>query len=135
MTTHMLKTSMVSETTLDWLKRKYMAVDSRDHAGYAQFLSGDCQLQFANNPVVQGEACLLAGIDNFWRSIHGLNHNFIAVLGNDDHLALEAIIDYTRADDNIVKTPCVTIIERNKNGEAKNIKIFLDLAPVFAPAK
>ncbi len=132
MTTTQLVNNTLSAEATQWVMDKYKAVDARDHDAYAAFLADDCKLQFGNNPVVAGEAAMLAGVDNFWHSIHGLNHNFINMLGSDDLMVLEAMIDYTRADDKVVAIPCVTIIERNKAGEASFIRIFIDLLPVFA---
>lgn len=132
MTTHLLRTQSLSSEAFQWLQNKYVAVDSRNHNEYAKYLADDCVLQFGNNPLAMGEDALLQGIDNFWASIHGLNHNFINVLGTNNQLVLEAMIDYTRADDKVVQTPCVTIIERNENGLATSIRIFIDFSPVYA---
>ena len=131
MKTHRLKQQMISADAFQWLQNKYLAVDSRNHNEYAKYLSDDCALQFGNNPLAVGENALLQGIDNFWDSIHGLNHNFINVLGTDNCLVLEAVIDYTRVDNKVVQTPCVTIIERNDEGLAKSIRIFIDTTPVY----
>ena len=122
---------MISAEAFQWLQQKYLAVDSRNHTAYATFLSDDCELQFGNNPLAIGEDAVLSGIDNFWHSIHGLNHNFINVLGTDDYIVLEANIDYTRTDDKVVQTPCVTLIERNTDGLATSIRIFIDTTPVY----
>ncbi len=132
MKTHLLKNQTLSMEAFQWLQNKYLAVDSRNHNEYAKYLSDDCVLQFGNNPLAIGEDALLQGIDGFWASIHGLNHNFINVLGTDNQLVLEAIIDYTRADDKVVQTPCVTIIERNEKGLANSIRIFIDTTPVYS---
>ena len=131
MKTTLLKKQVMSPEAFQWLQNKYLAVDSRSHTEYAKYLSDDCVLQFGNNPLAVGEDALLQGIDNFWDSIHGLNHNFINVLGTDDCIVLEAVIDYTRTDDKVVQTPCVTIIERNGNGLANSIRIFIDTTPVY----
>jgi hypothetical protein len=132
MTTENLKNQTISTETFSWLQNKYKAVDSRNHSEYAKYLADDCVLQFGNNPLSVGKDALLQGIDNFWVSIHGLNHNFINVLGTDNHLVLEAIIDYTKTDDKVLQTPCVTIIERNSGGFAVSIRIFVDITPVYA---
>lgn len=132
MKTHLLKKQVLSPDAFLWLQNKYLAVDSRSHSEYAKYLDDTCVLQFGNNPLVEGETAALNGIDLFWDSIHGLNHNFINVLGTDDQLVLEAVIDYTRADDRVVQTPCVTIIERNAKGLAISIRIFIDTTPVYA---
>ncbi len=132
MKTNLLKTQTLSPDAFQWLQNKYLAVDSRNHIEYAKYLADDCTLQFGNNPLAVGEEALLLGIDNFWASIHGLNHNFINVLGTDNQIVLEAIIDYTRMDDKIVQTPCVTMIDRNTEGFATSIRIFIDTTPVYA---
>lgn len=133
MKTHLLKTQTLSPEAFQWLQNKYLAVDSRNHNEYAKYLDDSCDLQFGNNPAVHGETAALHGIDLFWDSIHGLNHNFINVLGTDHQLVLEAVIDYTRADDKVVQTPCVTIIDRNEKGLATSVRIFIDTTPVYAP--
>lgn len=132
MKTHLLKAQTLSADAFQWLQNKYLAVDSRNHDEYAKYLAKDCVLQFGNNPLAIGEDALLQGIDNFWASIHGLNHNFVNVLGSDHQLVLEAVIEYTRADDRVVQTPCVTIIYRNEKGLASSIRIFIDTSPIYA---
>lgn len=132
MTTHLLQTQALSPEAFTWLQNKYLAVDSMNLAGYGTFLADECVLQFGNNPTAHGKGDLLQGIDAFWKSIGGLNHNFINVLGTDKQFAMEAIIDYTRRDGAVVQTPCVTIIERNEQGLATSIRIFVDTTPVFA---
>ncbi|KOY84518.1 hypothetical protein AD998_20185 [bacterium 336/3] len=129
---HLLQTQNLSNEAFQWVQNKYLAVDSRNHNEYAKYLNDDCVLQFGNNPLAVGEDALLQGIDNFWASIHGLNHNFINVLGTDNLIVLEAVIDYTRTDDKVVQTPCVTIIDRNEKGLATSIRIFIDTTPVYA---
>ena len=44
---------------------------------------------------------------------------------------MEAKIDYTRKDGNIVTVPAVTVLERQ--GElVKSLRIYMDVAPVYA---
>ncbi len=131
MTTKQLENQMLTTEAFTWLQNKYLAVDSTNKEAYASFLAQDCTLQFGNNPIVVGKKDLVEGIEDFWKTIKGLNHNFINVLGNDSHISLEANIDYTRLDGKTVLTPCVTNINRDTEGLATSIKIFLDIAPVF----
>ena len=131
MTTKQLENQMLTPEAFTWLQNKYLAIDSTNKEAFASFLAKDCTLQFGNNPLVVGRIDLVEGIEHFWKTIKGLNHNFINVLGNDNHISLEANIDYTRLDGKIVVTPCVTNIKRNSEGLATSIKIFLDVAPVF----
>lgn len=132
MKTEQLQTIQISEPALNWLKEKYMAVDSMNPELYRTFLAEDCELQFGNNPIVKCNNEIIGGIKHFWEAIHGLNHSFLNVVGHDNHFAAEALIDYTRKDQQIVQVPCVTVIQRNEQGLARFIKIFIDTTPIFA---
>jgi phage gpG-like protein len=132
MKTHLLKTQALSGAAFQWLQNKYLAVDGRNRVDFGKHLAENCTLQFGNNPLAVGKEELLNGIGQFWKSINGLNHNFVNVVGTDNHLVLEALIDYTRTDNKVVQIPCVTMIERNDEGLATSIRIFLDVAPVYA---
>lgn len=126
-----IRTNEVSPETFQWLQAKYRAVDAVDAERYTAFLAEDCVLRFANNPAAQGRNAILAGLQSFWGNIAGLDHAFINVLGSDSCLAAEALIDYTRTDGRVVTLPCVTVIERNDEGQAAAVRIFMDTAPIF----
>lgn len=131
MRTHELAFQQLSQEGLEWLKEKYTAVDQMDPERYRTFLAEDCKLMFGNQPVVFCNDEIIGGIVHFWELINGLDHSFLAVYGDDTHFAAEAMIDYTRKDGNTVKIPCVTVIERNAEGLATFIKIYIDTAPIF----
>jgi len=121
----------ISPAAFDWLQAKYTAVDAMDAEAYGKFLADDCQLMFANNPVSTGRASILNGIKMFWNAIAGLDHSFRNILGNDQAMAAEALIDYTRKDGKVVLLPCVTMIERNADGLAISVRILIDTSPIF----
>jgi hypothetical protein len=135
MKTNNLNLVQVSSSTLDWLKSKYTAVDAMNAETYRSFLAPECQLQFGNNPIARGRDDLVSGIKHFWSLIGGLDHSFINVLGDDQYVALDAMIEYKRKDGSGVLLPCVTTIERNTDGVAKFIKIFIDTAPIFSTSE
>ena len=128
---HQLTTNQLSAPALDWLKANYTAVDNMNADAYRAFLAEDCQLMFGNNPIVACNNEIIGGIQHFWDAINGLDHSFVSVLGHDHHFAAEALIDYTRKDNKVVTIPCVTVIERNAEGLARFIKIFIDTTPIF----
>ncbi|WP_194972600.1 hypothetical protein [Aquiflexum lacus] len=131
MRTDQLMTIQISEKSFEWLKSKYTAVDTMNAEVYRTFLAEDCQLMFGNNPIVQCNNEIIGGIKHFWDTIGGLDHSFKSILGYDHHFAVEALIDYTRNDNQIVSIPCVTLIERNNEGLATFVKIFIDITPIF----
>lgn len=131
MKTDKIQTVQISDNALTWLKEKYVAVDAMDAEKYKTFLSQDCQLQFGNNPIVKCNNEIIGGIKYFWETINGLDHSFLNVLGSDNYFAAEAMIDYTRKDNQVVQIPCVTIIKRNNEGLASSIQIFIDTTPIY----
>jgi hypothetical protein len=131
MRTHQLQTVQISQQALQWLQEKYKAVDSMNAEAYRSFLAPDCVLQFGNNPIVACNNEIIGGIMHFWETIRGLDHSFLNVLGTDDYFAAEALIDYTRKDNQVVAIPCVTVIRRNNEGMASSIQIFIDTTPIY----
>ncbi len=126
-----IQTVQISDEAFTWLKEKYRAVDAMDAAKYRTFLASECELQFGNNPIVKCNNDIIGGIKHFWETIHGLDHSFLNVLGSDLHFSAEAIIDYTRKDNQVVQIPCVTIIKRNTEYLATSIRIFIDTTPIY----
>jgi hypothetical protein len=126
-----LKTNQISSIALNWLKEKYLAVDAMNAEKYRTFLAEDCELQFGNNPIVKCNNEIIGGIKHFWETINGLHHSFTNIIGTDDYFAAEAIISYTRKNNDVVQVPCVTTIKRNEQNLATSIKIFIDLTPVY----
>ena len=47
---------------------------------------------------------------------------------------MEANVTYTRDDDREVTVPVVTIYRTNANDLIADYRVYIDLAPVFAPA-
>jgi hypothetical protein len=127
-----LHTNTISNEAFEWLQKKYIAVDSMNMTGYSNFIAEECTLQFGNSPLVKGKNAMLQGIGSFWQTINGLHHHFLNILGSDDHFAAEALIYYTRKDKRVVYIPCVTTIQRNSEGKAISLKIFIDVNPIYA---
>lgn len=117
----------------DWVHRYY---DDVDHMRLQEFLAWhtpDVTVQFGNNPQAQGQQQVGGAIGHFWELIGGLRHNIVNVWDTGDGTSVvEANIDYTRLDGRVVVTPCVTLLHRVADG-IDSVRIFVDLAPVFAP--
>jgi ketosteroid isomerase-like protein len=115
-----------------WLVAHYADVDNMRMDAYLAALADDVKVTFGNHPPAVGKAQVRDAIGGFWASIKGLKHNFVNVLQDGALTALEARIDYTRKDGRVVTVPCTTIIER-RDEKVAAARIYIDLAPVFAP--
>lgn len=117
----------------DWLRDYYDDVDNMRMPEYINHHTDDVVVKFANNPPAVGKAEVEQSLGHFWEMIAGLKHNFVNVYTDGDTTVLEADIDYGRKDGGHVTVPCTTILHRQ--GElVDQVRIYLDLAPVFAPA-
>lgn len=115
----------------DWAKRYYEAVDSMDLETYATLHTEDARLRFGNAPPAEGKQAILDGISHFWETIKGLRHDFQQVWEEGDATIVEALITYTRMDDKQVVLPCTTILRRDGD-LATDVRIYMDISPVFA---
>jgi ketosteroid isomerase-like protein len=117
----------------DWLRAYYDDVDNMRLDDFAARHTEDVVVRFANNPPAHGIDQVRQNIGHFWTMIGGLKHHFVHVWNDGDTTILEADIDYTRTDGDVVTVPCTTVLHRR--GElVDQVRIYLDLAPVFAPA-
>ncbi len=118
----------------EWVTRYYDDVDHMRMDEFIAWHAPDVTVQFANNPQARGHDQVRGAIGHFWEMIGGLKHNFVNVWEEPDGTAVvEAEIDYTRLDGDVVTTPCVTLLHRGDAG-IDSVKIFIDVAPVFGPA-
>ena len=115
-----------------WLIAHYSDVDHMRMEPYLTALTEDVKVTFGNHPSAVGKAAVRGAIGHFWSTINGLRHNFVNVFQDGASTVLEARIDYTRKDTKVVTVPCVTILER-RGEKVCEVRIFIDLGPVFAP--
>jgi ketosteroid isomerase-like protein len=127
-----LKINQLSSAAFAWYQEYLNAVDSVDTERYGQFLADDCEFQFGNNPIVKGKQAILEGLKKFWATYDSEEHILHGITGQDNYFALEATNVYQRKDGKKVSIPAVAITERNDQGLAKSIRVFIDIAPLYA---
>ena len=117
--------SNLSDAEFEWLTKSYSKTDSLDVVAFGNGLSKDASFKMGNMPPVTGKEAILENIASFWKTIKGMNHNFINVFSVDNKIILEAIVDYVSMDDSKASLPCVTIIERDGEGLSNNNRVLL----------
>jgi ketosteroid isomerase-like protein len=132
MTTSTLQTNQLSAEAFEWYAAYLHAQDRLDVPAYGAFLADDCVLQFANNPVLTGKEAILATLAPFWGSLERNEHTLLNLFGTDRKFALEALNSFTRKDGRVVTVPAMAVTERNENGLVCAVRVFMDMAPVFA---
>jgi hypothetical protein len=133
---------LAREDVLRWASELYArSVDNKDAAGFAAAFTPDAWLRFGNAPPIVGREAIRAAIAEFFTSFAELRHESKGAWLVDDTLILEAVVTYTRHDRRVVTVPAVTIfrLAGTDAGErmrpvADQCRIYVDLAPLYAPA-
>jgi ketosteroid isomerase-like protein len=116
----------------DWLRDYYDNIDGMRLDDFVESHTDDVVVKFGNNPPAEGKEQVREAIGQFWTMISGLEHTFVNVHEAGDTTVLEADIDYTRQDGQVVTVPCASILDRAQDGKVRQLRIYVDLAPVFA---
>jgi ketosteroid isomerase-like protein len=118
----------------DWLRDYYDDVDNMRLEAFVDRHTDDVVVRFGNNPPAVGKDEVRQAIGYFWTLIGGLRHDFLHVYAEGDTTIVESDIEYTRTDGGHVTVPCTSVLHR-ANGLVDELRVYLDLAPVFAPAE
>jgi hypothetical protein len=108
-------------------------IDSMDANTFASNLSEGCVLRYANHPEVHGRDAIAAAIGAFYETIGGLRHQPVNEWTAGETTILQFDVTYTRLDGGEVTVPAVSIV-RSGGELIDDYRIYVDLAPVYAPA-
>lgn len=132
MKTDELKVNQLSPKAYEWYLAYLDAMDQLDIDAYAAYLAEDCQMQFGNNAIVKGKHNVVEALKAFWATIDGDEHNLQNIFGNDSNFVLEALNTFKRKDGKTITIPAVAITEKNSKGLVTSVRLFMDVAPMFA---
>ena len=129
------------DAVLRWAHDLYAnAVDHSDARGFAAAFTPDAWLRFGNNEPTIGRDAIETAIAGFFTAFVSLSHESRGAYLDADTLVLEAQVTYLRHDGRKVSVPAVTIFRLvSASGAitlpplADQCRIFVDLAPLFAP--
>ena len=110
-------------------------VDRMDAKAFASHLAEDCLLRFGNADEVVGRNAIEEAIAGFFTTINALSHHVIQEWDVDDATIVQIDATYTRKDDRQITLPAVAIWRRRGGELIDEYRIYVDLAPVYAPHK
>lgn len=117
----------------NWIQDLYRQIDGLDVAGTVANFATDGAVVFGNNPPAVGHDAISGALTGFWSTIGGMHHDIRNTWQNDDATTvLEAVCSYTRLSGDVVPIGCTTIIDRRDDGLITSLRIYIDLAPLFA---
>jgi ketosteroid isomerase-like protein len=114
-----------------WLTEYYGDVDAQRMEAFLARHTADARVVFGNHPPVVGHEAIRAAIGGLWGGIDGLRHRFANVWEDGSTTILESAVTYFRKDGKEVTVPCVSIL-LTREGKVAELRVHIDLAPVFA---
>ncbi|GAA4921359.1 hypothetical protein GCM10023334_024970 [Nonomuraea thailandensis] len=115
------------------VRHVFRVVDSFDPDEFVKLLSEDATLVFANAEPAVGREAIAAGLRTFFATIGGLRHRIVRTWEAGGDTIAETEVTYRRLDGKDVGVPAVSIWRTGSDGLIYDYRIFVDLAPVYAP--
>ena len=109
----------------------FAAIDRKDAAGFASFLTEDAVFRMGSNPPVRGRRAAQDFVAGFFLTIEGSRHTGLREYEAGDGLFLEGTVDYALPNGRSVAVPFLNRL-RLEGGLAAEYLIYLDPAPVAA---
>ncbi len=113
--------------------RMFADIDRMDAEAWASYLAQDAVMRFGNADPVHGRDACRDALAGFYGQIDGLRHDIVAQWEQAAATIVEARVTYTRTDGVEVTVPVVTIYRTDPDDLISDYRVFIDLAPVFAP--
>ncbi len=120
--------------TNDWPARFFTEVDTFSVDRLLACFADDVEVRFGNQDAIHGKAAARAAFDGFYSTIAGMRHEAETVVVSGDLATQQATVIYTRKDGHDVRLPVASHLRRTPEGLINRLWIYLDMAPLFAPA-
>jgi len=131
--------SRTRDEVVGWAGRLYSdQVDHKDADGFAASFTQGGTLQFGNSGKLTGRDAIRVAITQFFSAFESLRHHSGRTWIDGDVVILEAVVTYRRHDGQQVTVPATTIFHLvpasvSAAPLADECRIYVDLAPLFAP--
>ncbi len=109
----------------------FAAIDAKDAASFAGFLTEDAVFRFGSAPPVHGREQIREAVDAFFTTIAGCRHTISNSLRSGPTLVCEGEVVYQRHDGTQVSVPFTDIFEYEGDLIA-HYKIYIDISPLYA---
>lgn len=92
-------------TTKDFIPGMYRAIDAMDSRAVADLMTEEGSLRFANLEPVNGRENIFTFLENFFKSIHGINHSELEYWKAENNWFVTGNVTYTRHDSTHLEVP------------------------------
>jgi ketosteroid isomerase-like protein len=115
-----------------WVTDLFRAIDEKDAARFAGFLTDDATFRFANAaPAVGGDA-IRAAVAGFFGAIRALRHELTEVWDHPSGILVLGKVTYTRLDGSLLTVPFADVF-RMRGSKVAEYDIYMDASALFQP--
>ena len=115
-----------------WVNRLFAAIDGKDAAAFADFLTEDAVFRFGNAAPVSGKAAIRETVAGFFGSIRALRHEVTDAWTLPDVVVAVGQVTYTRHDGSTLSVPFADVF-RMRGELAREYLIYVDASRLYAP--
>ncbi|WP_088306490.1 nuclear transport factor 2 family protein [Novosphingobium sp. B 225] len=115
---------------MQWWSDYFEDVDTMDADRFGMWFAEDITLHFNNHPPILGREAVLGFLKSFTLNFKKLRHRHGDLIGDTDRAAGEAIITFTRNDDQEFEVRGVTMVTR-KEGLFSRMAIYADFSDLY----
>lgn len=119
-----------TEKRLARVKEIFANADRLDLEKYVSSFAEDASFQVGNNPPAVGREEIRKAGGKMFSALKAMRHDIVQIWLEEDAAIIEARVNYTRHDNQIIIVPCVTIL-RTDGELVKDGRVFMDATPVF----
>jgi ketosteroid isomerase-like protein len=115
---------------LERLDELFAAIDRRDAAAFASFMSPDGVFRFAGQAPVVGRDAVESAVAAFFAAIGGIHHEVGRAWSLPGALVCEGRVTYTRLDDTTLEVPFANVLKLT-DGLVGEYLVFVDAHALF----
>lgn len=124
----------VLDSRPEWLGHLIDAIDAKDAAKFASYISEDGQFVYGSQPPVEGRAAIEEAVRALFESVKSLRHSLRRCWSMPGTLLCEGSVTYTRLDGRQVTLPFLNVFDM-EDGRIRRYQVFVDPGPLFAPTE
>jgi hypothetical protein len=114
------------------VRAMFQAGESMNVNNFVKFYAEGSRYQFGNFPVAIGPQGIVNASEGFIKTVKAVVHHIDNIWEIDDEIVVvEMTVTYDRFDGKSFTLPCCDTI-RIKDGKVQDLKIFMNIDPVFA---
>ena len=117
--------------SLEQAKRLFAAGESMQVERFAAHFSDECLYKFANNSAAHTPQEIINSSEEFLKRVTSVEHNIVNHHESGGRLYLQMEISYTCANGAQHTLPCCDALEFDDDGKVKELRIFMDISPVY----